>query len=115
MTTQLREQTLNVEPSMRSRLATLEGARQLHRIHTKVDWDQEIGVIAKVNLSQGGPALLFENIKDHASAHCTKLLTCGIEKREQIALMLGLLEETSSSDDINEKFFHGNAERILDL
>ena len=53
------------QPSLRTWLDQLEAAGELARIGTEVDWDEEIGAIARVNLSRGGPALLFENIKDY--------------------------------------------------
>lgn len=85
-------------PSLRSWLETLENAGQLHRISAQVDWDQEISAIARVNISQGGPGLLFENIKDHQDTLCTKFLTCSLSNRRQVNLMLGLPVDTSSKD-----------------
>ncbi len=87
-------------PSMRTWLETLESAGQLHKIHAEVDWDQELGAIARVNLSQQGPALLFENLKDYADTRCTKFLTSSIGTRKQVALLLGLPESTSSKEII---------------
>lgn len=83
-------------PSLRTWLAQLEQAGQLHRIETRVDWDQEIGAISRVNVSQGGPGLLFENIKDYQVSFCTKFLTCALSNRAQVALLLGLPEDASS-------------------
>ena len=86
-------------PSLRTWLTTLEDAGQLHRVRARVDWDQEIGGISRVNVSQQGPGLLFENIRDHEDTFCTKLLTCALSNRAQVALLLGL-PETSSSKEI---------------
>lgn len=82
-------------PSMRTWLATLEAAGQLHRIDALTDWDQEIAGIARVNISQGGPALLFQNIKDYQTGPCTKFMTCGISNNTQVALLLGLPVEAT--------------------
>jgi 4-hydroxy-3-polyprenylbenzoate decarboxylase len=82
------------QPSLRSWLAQLEAAGELKRVATKVDWDEEIGAIARVNLSLGGPALLFERIKGYEDARCTQFFTCGVGERRKVALMLGLPPET---------------------
>lgn len=79
---------------MRTWLATLEAAGQLSTVTAKVDWDEEIGAIARVNLSVGGPALLFENIKDYKKGRCTQFMTCGVGDRAKVALMLGLPDDT---------------------
>src|SRR5919198_1885119 len=61
-------------PSLRSWLAELDAAGQLRRVKAQVDWDGEIGALTRITLALGGPALLFENIKDHQDTRCTKLL-----------------------------------------
>ena len=76
-------------PDLRQWLSSLTAAGQLRHVKAKVDWDLEIGAISRVNLSQGGPALLFENIKDYESGRIRRLLTCGLGNREQVALLLG--------------------------
>jgi 4-hydroxy-3-polyprenylbenzoate decarboxylase len=77
-------------PSLRSWLATLEEADQLRRVGAEVDWDEEIGAIARVNMALGGPALLFERIRGHRDTRCTRFLTCGLGNRTQVCLLLGL-------------------------
>src|SRR5690606_26204913 len=59
-------------------------------IRARVDWDEEIGAIARANLALAGPALLFENIADYEKGRCTKFMTCGIGNKRQIELLLGL-------------------------
>ncbi|MBZ0216354.1 MAG: UbiD family decarboxylase [Fimbriimonadaceae bacterium] len=86
------------QPSMRTWLADLDAAGQLSKVSAEVDWDEEIGAIARVNLSVGGPALLFENIRGHKETRCTKFMTCGVGDRKKVALMLGLLVDTSEKD-----------------
>ena len=46
-------------PDLRSWLATLEAHGEVRHITTEVDWNQEIGAIARVNLGLQGPGLLF--------------------------------------------------------
>ena len=82
------------QPSLRTWLDQLEAAGELARIGTEVDWDEEIGAIARVNLSRGGPALLFENIKDYKKGRCTKFMTCGVGDRKKVTLMAGLDADT---------------------
>jgi 4-hydroxy-3-polyprenylbenzoate decarboxylase len=76
--------------SLRSWLDQLDAAGQLRRITAQVDWDQEIGALARVNLALGGPALLFENIKDYQHSRGRRLLTCSLGNRSQACLLLGL-------------------------
>ncbi len=85
-------------PSLRSWIATLEAAGQLRHIAAEVDWDQEISAITRVNLSLGGPGLLFEAIKDYRQGRCTKLLTSAVGNRSQICLLLGLPVDTAERE-----------------
>ena len=50
---------------MRQWMALLEKEGELRRIAAEVDWDREIGAIARRVLEKRGPALLFENIKGY--------------------------------------------------
>ena len=84
--------------SLRSWVKTLEDAGQLKRIGARVDWDEEIGAITRANMALGGPALIFENIRDHTDTLCTRLMTCGLSTRERTAIMAGLPPETSDKD-----------------
>jgi len=45
-------------------IALLEKEGELRRITAEVDWNREIGAIARRVLEKKGPALLFENIND---------------------------------------------------
>lgn len=83
-------------PDLRSWLATLEAHGELRRISAEVDWNQEIGAIARINLALQGPALLFENIKGHRRTRCTRLLTGAVGNRRHVCLLLGL--DVGSSD-----------------
>jgi 4-hydroxy-3-polyprenylbenzoate decarboxylase len=47
---------------LREWLAVIEKQNGLRRIAAPVDWDREIGAIARRVLEEKGPALLFERI-----------------------------------------------------
>jgi 4-hydroxy-3-polyprenylbenzoate decarboxylase len=86
-----------VRPSLRSWLEQLDTAGELRRVKAEVDWDQEIGALTRITLGLGGPALLFENIKDHQTTRCTKLLTASMGTKAHVALMLGLPRDTTDA------------------
>src|SRR4030065_1512910 len=73
----------------------LESQGELKRIKAKVDWNLEIGSICRRALTEGQPALLFENIKDYEKGRCTKLFAGGVGTRARYALALGLPTDTS--------------------
>jgi UbiD family decarboxylase len=79
---------------MREWIDRLEKEGELARIHEEVDWDLEIGGIAREVTDREGPALLFENIKDHKNTIGRKLFTCSLSTFSKIALMMGLPKET---------------------
>jgi len=79
---------------LRDWINTLEKENELSRISDEVDWDLEIGAIARKNIDMNGPALLFENIKDHKNTIGKKLLTCSLSTFARVALMLGLPKNT---------------------
>jgi len=83
---------------LREWIDTLERENELSRIKTEVDWDLELGAIARENMDRIGPALLFENIKGHKNTICKKLFTCSLSSFPRIALMLGLPKETPYKD-----------------
>jgi 4-hydroxy-3-polyprenylbenzoate decarboxylase len=86
------------QPDMRTWLDELDRHGELRRIQALVDWDEEIGAIARANLALEGPALLFERIKDYEDARCTQFMTCGVASRAKVALLLGLDPETGPKD-----------------
>ena len=52
-------------------LQTVESIGELKRIKAQVDWDLEMATITYMaGKTVGGPALLFENIKDYADRVC---------------------------------------------
>ena len=83
---------------LRGWIAKLEQEGEIARIKTKVDWNLELGAVARENMDRGGPALLFENIKDYNDMICKKLITCSLSTNERVALMLGLPKDTMYQD-----------------
>jgi 4-hydroxy-3-polyprenylbenzoate decarboxylase len=67
---------------------------ELGKVKVEVDWNLEIGGILRENIDRNGPALLFENIKDHKNTMCTKLFSSSLSSNSRIALMLGLSKDT---------------------
>ncbi|NQU72601.1 MAG: UbiD family decarboxylase, partial [Rhodospirillales bacterium] len=82
-------------PDMRSWMRDLEMAGLLRRVKAEVDWDEEIGALARANLALKGPGLLFENIKDHQDTLCTRLLTCSMGTRDHVLNMMKLPRDTT--------------------
>ncbi len=79
---------------LREWMDLLEEKKDLKRVKVEVDWDEEIGAITREVSSQYGPALLFENIKDHRETICRRLFTNGTGTRQRACRLLGLSEET---------------------
>ena len=80
---------------LREWIVKLEQEDELARVTTKVDWDLEIGGIVQEVFDRGnGPALLFENIKDHENTMSTKLFTASLSNYSRVALMLGVSKDT---------------------
>jgi len=83
---------------LREWLVVLEKQGGLRRIAARVDWDREIGAIARRVLEKKGPALLFETIRGYETGRCTRLFTGGLGSRSQLALALGFPAETSNAE-----------------
>ncbi|MDY7036678.1 MAG: UbiD family decarboxylase, partial [Thermodesulfobacteriota bacterium] len=83
---------------MREWITRLDKEGELARITEKADWDLEIGGITQETFDRKGPALLFENIKDHENTICTRLFTGSLATYARVALMLGLSKETPYPD-----------------
>ncbi len=82
---------------MRGWLDTLEKAGEIKHVNGEVDWNIELGTIAR--LLQGpatGPSVMFNNIKDYnkPDSRCKKVFTGGLSSYRRIALMLGLPADT---------------------
>ena len=80
---------------LRAWIDDLEERNELKTIGAEVDWDEEIGAIAREVSSQFGPALLFENIKEHKDTLCRRLFTNGTGTRQRVCRFLGVLESTT--------------------
>ena len=94
---------------LRAWIDDLEERRDLQRIGAQIDWDEELGAITREISSQFGPALLFENIKDHNSTFCHRLFTNGTGTRERVCRFIGVPESTSYREMVpifKERFSH---------
>lgn len=83
---------------LREWVKTLEDRSLIWRVKAEVNWDREIGAICRKVTNHGGPALLFENVKDHGNTFCRKILINGMGSRERIALAIGLPPDSSYKD-----------------
>jgi UbiD family decarboxylase len=97
---------------MRQWMAHLDQNGELRRIAAGVDWDREVGAIARRVLEKKGPALLFENIKGYAGGRCTKLFVSGLGSRSRLALALGLSPDIANRD-IVQYVMKKNRETLL--
>ena len=83
---------------MRQWITRLEKERELRRITAEVDWDREIGAVARRVLEKKGPALLFENVKGYKDGRCGKLFVSGLGARSRLGLALGFPREVSNRE-----------------
>ena len=81
---------------LRGWMKALDAAGELHRIDAEVDWNVELGTIARLAQGPGtGPALLFNNIRDYgANSRCRQVFTGGLASLRRVAMMLGLPPDT---------------------
>ncbi|MGB6730320.1 MAG: UbiD family decarboxylase, partial [Xanthobacteraceae bacterium] len=81
---------------LRGWMKALEGAGELQQIDAEVDWNIELGTIARLAQGAGtGPALLFDNIRDYGkNSRCHQVFTGGLSSARRVAMMLGLLPDT---------------------
>jgi UbiD family decarboxylase len=86
---------------LRDWIERLEERDLLRRITAKVDWNHEIGSICRAVFGKKGPALLFENIKDHENTFCRKLFVGGLGTEERVKLCLGLTGDTKLRDAVD--------------
>jgi RNase P subunit RPR2 len=69
---------------MREWMSLLEKAGELRRVAVEIDWNREIGAVARRVLEKKGPALLFENIKGYSGGRCTRLFVSGLSARSRL-------------------------------
>ncbi len=79
---------------MRGFIKTLESQGKLKRIKTQINSELEVTEISDRVLQQGGPALLFENVKNHTMPMLTNLFGTA----DRIALGMG----RDSADELSE-------------
>lgn len=96
---------------LRQWIDILEREGEIKRITTQVNWDREIGTISRKVLEREGPAVLFENIKDHTTTRGRKVFTGGIGTRKRLALALGFPKDATNSE-IVQYVMRKNQERI---
>lgn len=85
---------------LRDFLNVLEQNGELQRIQEEVDWNLEMGAIARRSYDLGGPAVLFEKVKGYPKGFRTLGASLGTSKRPghslyaRTALALGLPPDT---------------------
>jgi UbiD family decarboxylase len=85
---------------LRGWIAQLEAEGELKRVKAKVNWDDEIGQIIRKVDEKEGPAILFENIKDHENTFSRRLFANGLGTRSRFNLMANLPKSTPITETI---------------
>lgn len=87
---------------LRGWIDALREAGELHEIDAEVDWDCELGAIARKAFGNGnGPALLFKNIKGYGpndDVWSRQVFTGGQSNYSRLRMMLGLPADASITD-----------------
>jgi 4-hydroxy-3-polyprenylbenzoate decarboxylase len=76
---------------LREFIARLDAEGQLRRVTREVDWNLEMGHVAKINEQRHGPALLFENVKDYPGH---SVFLSAFTSKERVALGLEMPTDT---------------------
>jgi phenylphosphate carboxylase beta subunit len=76
---------------LRDFIKKCEAEGELKRIKAEVDWNLEMSHIAKLNEEAGGPALLFEKVKDYS----TSVLSSVCTTTSRLALIMGMPKNSS--------------------
>ena len=81
---------------LRGWMKALDAAGELHRIEAEVDWNVELGTIARLAQGPGtGPALLFNKIRDYGeNSRCRQVFSGGLSNYRRVAMMMGLPPDT---------------------
>ncbi len=81
---------------LRNWLQALDGAGELQTIDAEVDWNIELGTVARLAQGPGnGPALLFNKIRDYGeNARCQQVFAGALSSYRRIAMMFGLPPDT---------------------
>ena len=87
---------------LRGWIEALDIAGEIQRIGAKVDWDCELGTIARKTFGTGhGPALLFENIDGYGpddDVWSRAVFTGGLSNYSRVAMTLGLPQDAPVRD-----------------
>ncbi len=84
--------------SLRDFIQLCEAEGELKRIPVEVDWNLELSHISKLNDEKGGPALIFEKVKDCIGS----VLIGAFVSPRRLALALGLPSHYSLCDSAKE-------------
>lgn len=72
---------------------------ELHEVNAEVNWDCELGTIARMAFGTGnGPALLFNNITGYQNGRCSRVFTGGLSNYSRMAMMFGQPKDASLSE-----------------
>ena len=87
---------------LRGWIDALRDAGEIHEIDVEVDWDYELGTVARKTFGQGkGPALLFKNIKGYGEnddVYSRQVFTGGLSNYTRLAMMLELPKDAPVRD-----------------
>src|SRR6202451_2005927 len=77
-------------------LQALDGAGELQTIDAEVDWNIELGTVARLAQGPGtGSALLFNKIRDYGeNSRCRQVFAGALSSYRRIAMMFGLPPDT---------------------
>lgn len=84
--------------NLRDFIEICEAEGELKRVKKEVDWDLELSHISKLNEEKGGPALLFENVKDSIGS----VLIGAFTSPRRLAIALGMPLDSSIPDMARE-------------
>lgn len=79
---------------LREFISRCEKIGELKRITAEVDWNLEISHISKLNEEKGGPALVFENVKDYSFP----ILTGAFGTARRLSIAMGMTTTGSMCD-----------------
>ena len=82
--------------NIREFIAALEGSGDLVRVGEQVDWELEAGAVTRRSYETGGPAVLFENIKDYPRGY--RILGGSLGSYRRVAVAMGLDPNTPVPD-----------------
>ncbi|HLB12651.1 MAG TPA: UbiD family decarboxylase, partial [Dehalococcoidia bacterium] len=85
--------------SIRQFIDALESTGDLVRVHQEVDWDLELGAIMRRSFETGGPAALFQRVKDYPDF---QVLGGPLGTYRRLAVALGLDPSSSYSTILQE-------------